>query len=262
MTEKEIKSEKKQSAFARLADRTTIVLVGTMYGGNLGSVARAMHNFGFRNLRLAEARTEIDEDARKMAMYSGDILAGAAFFDTFAEAVADADIVVGTTRRTGRRRGRRFDPPEFSEALHGLEPSKKVALVFGPEDAGLSNEHLDLCHWLVTIGAGSSFDSLNLSHAAAAILYEIHRGFHSGVPERIGESRFLDALFEHLERTLRSTGFIEGDGDPKRVMIALRRMIRRGGWSRGEIKLFHAILNHIEKEELITTDSQAVGLRV
>jgi tRNA/rRNA methyltransferase len=247
-TGKEKKSEKKRGAFAKLADRTTVVLVGTMYGGNLGSVARVMHNFGFGRLRLAEARTEIDEDARKMAMYSDDILERAVFYETLAEAVADADVVIGTTRRLGRRRGRRFDPPEMSEALRGLDLSKKIALVFGPEDAGLSNEHLDLCHWLVTIGAGSSFDSLNLSHAVAVILYEIHRGFYPGAPERTGESQFQDALLERFERTLHSIGFIEGDGDPKRVMIALRRMIGRGNWSRGEIKLFHAILNKIEKK--------------
>jgi TrmH family RNA methyltransferase len=234
-------------AFEQLAGRTAVVLVGTLYGGNVGSTARVMNNFGFADLRLAEARAGIDDDARRMAVHSEPVLDGARTFGSLADALADADVAIGTSRRAGRRRARRFDAPEMAKAIRTLPAGKRIALVFGPEDAGLSNEHLDRCDWLVTIPAGSRFDSLNLSHAAAVVLYEIHRSYLADTPERSGDSQLLGGLFDRLEATLRGIGFLNSASDPKRVMIALRRMIERGKWSRSEIKLFHAILNYIDK---------------
>lgn len=248
-----------KKAFQNLADRTTVVLVGTLYGGNLGSVARAMHNFGFERLHLVAPEADINaDDARKMAMESKDILDGAVRFDTLtaavADAVADAGITIGTTRRKGRRRGRYFTPPEMAEALAALDGEKKVAVIFGPEDAGLSNDDIKLCDWLVTIDTRSDFDSLNLSHAVAVILYEIHRAFYAGAAAKGAQTKLEEGLLEHAEELLRETGFLtpardpQSPRDPKRVMLSLRRMIRRAGMSKNEINLIHAAIRHIEKQ--------------
>ncbi|MFH1538540.1 MAG: RNA methyltransferase [bacterium] len=257
-----------KESFQNLAARTTVVLIGTLYGGNLGSVARAMHNFGFERLRLAAPQADTgSDDARKMAMESKDILGGAVRFGTLVEAVADADITVGTTRRKGRRRGRYFTPPEMAEALAALDGEKKVAIIFGPEDAGLSNDDIKLCDWLVTIDTRSDFDSLNLSHAVAVILYEIHRAYHAvgaagaaGAAAKGGQTKLEEGLLEHAEELLRGTGFLtpprdsqatlasQSPRDPKRVMLSLRRMIRRAGMSKNEINLIHAAIRHIENQ--------------
>lgn len=243
-----------KKAFENLASRTTVVLVGTLYGGNLGSVARVMHNFGFGRLHLVapEADTGSD-DARKMAMESKDILSGAVRFATLVEAVADADITIGTTRRKGRRRGRYFTPPEMAGALTALDGAKRVAVIFGPEDAGLSNDDIRLCDWLVTIDTRTDFDSLNLSHAVAVILYEIHRGFHAGAASKAAQTKLEEGLLEHAEELLRETGFLtptrdsQSPLDSKRVMLSLRRMIKRAGMSKNEINLVHAIIRHVEQ---------------
>lgn len=236
-----------RKAFLNLTGRTTVVLVGTLYGGNLGSAARAMHNFGFSRLRLVAPRADADgDDARKMAMESRDILNGARKFDTFEAAVSDADITVGTTRRKGRRRGRYFTPPEMAAALGALDVSKKVAIIFGPEDTGLSNPDIKLCDWLVTIDTRSDFDSLNLSHAVAVVLYEIHRTFHSEAPAADTQTKLEEGLIQHVEELLRDTGFLTPKRDPKRILLSLRRMIRRAGMSKNEINLIHAIMRRVE----------------
>jgi len=233
--------------FSDMADRACVVLVGTRFSGNIGAAARAMNNFGFRNLRLAEPRAEINEEARTRAIYSEAILDNAAIHETLGEALAGIDIAVGTTRRLGRRRARFFTPPELAEELLGTAAPKKIALVFGPEDTGLSNEQLDLCNRLVTIPTGVEFDSLNLSHAVAVILYEINRGFNFAAREKLDDARAAEELLDHFERALRRFGFLPETGDPLRTMLALRGMLARGGWSRAEIGLFHSMLRQFER---------------
>jgi TrmH family RNA methyltransferase len=233
--------------FRELADRTSVVLVGARFSGNIGAAARSMNNLGFKRLLLAEPRAEINEEARTRAIYSETILDNAEIHSTLGEALAGMDIVVGTTRRLGQRRARLFTPPELAEELLGAAAPKKIALVFGPEDTGLTNEHLDLCNRLVTIPTGAKFDSFNLSHAVTVILYEINRCFSFATREKLIAAGALDELLDHFERVLRVSEFLPETGDPLRTLLAIRGMISRGGWSRSEIGLFHAILRHIER---------------
>jgi tRNA/rRNA methyltransferase len=134
----------------------------------------------------------------------------------------------------------------MAAALAALDREKKIAIVFGPEDAGLSNDDIKLCDWLVTIDTRSDFDSLNLSHAVAVILYEIHRAFHSALSSRASRTKLEEGLLKHAEELLRATGFLSPTRDPKRVLISLRRMIKRAGMSKNEINLVHAIVRHVE----------------
>ncbi len=236
-------------AFRALAARTCVVLVEPLYGGNVGAVARSMNNFGFSQLRLVTPRADIDGDeARRMAMYSGGLLDSAQIYESLEAALDDIDIAVGTTRRMGRKRSRFFRPCAMAEALAGLACEKNAAVLFGPEDAGLSNKHLEYCDWLVTIDTFSDFDSLNIAHSVTVILYEISRYFRVTSACEIKESKHLDGLCVHIGKMLKSSGFIEEGADPKRVMLGLRRMLSRGRWSRSEIDLFHAVLNSFEKK--------------
>ncbi len=232
--------------YRALAARTGVVLAGTCHEGNIGAVARAMHNFGFADLRLAALRTEIGDEARRRAAHSTEILERAGIFPDVESATADSDIVIGTTRRRGKRRGRYFTPAEMSSAIGAVGPDKKICLLFGAEDFGLSNEQLACCDWLVTIEGGAEFDSFNLSHAVTIILYEIYRNFHSTRAAKGNESILLEGLFNHIEETLSCSGFLPEGPDEKRVMLAIRKMISRAGWSRKEINLFHAVLSSID----------------
>jgi len=234
--------------FKDLAARTSVVLVGALYPGNVGAVARSMRNFGLSDLRLAESSVRLDDiEAIKMAMWSKEILDSGRVFDTAAEAVQDADIVIGTTRRRGRHRARWFSPAQMAAALKESEPNIRAAILFGAEDSGLSNAHLGLCHWLVSIPTRSDFDSFNIAHAATILLYEINRVFeHAGNRDSCDPSHAA-GLANRLEQLLRDSGFLPGINDPKRVMLAIKRMLENSGWTRAEIDLSHSIITHIQK---------------
>jgi len=236
-----------EKEFRKLADRTSVVLAGTLYGGNIGSVARSMNTFGFKNLILVSSRCGKNEDAFRMAVNSREILDSALEYDDLATALEGFDVIIGTTRRRGRKRSSYYTPPAMAGAIKGLDGDSRVAIVFGPEDKGLSNEHLDLCPWLVFIQTFSDFDSLNLSHAVTVLIYEISRQYMEPDTGGLEDARRLEGLFEHIDTMLRQSGFLPPGGDPRRAMLTLRRMIGRGKWSRGEIDLFHSVLNGLEK---------------
>ncbi len=168
-------------------------------------------------------------------------------FETTAEAIQGAKIVIGTTRRRGRHRARWFSPAQMATALKESETDIRATILFGAEDSGLSNSHLKLCHWLVSIPTRSDFDSFNIAHAATILLYEINRAFeHAGNRDSCDPSH-TTGLANRLEQLLRDSGFLPGSNDPKRVMLAIKRMLENSGWTRAEIDLSHSIITHIQK---------------
>jgi TrmH family RNA methyltransferase len=158
-------------------ERVVVVLVRARNPNNIGAVARAMHDFGFRDLRVVNEYAVPFETARS-AVDASDVLAEAKTFGSVAEAVADCAVVVGTTA-VGERalQHRVFALPEAGEMIAALEG--KVALLFGSEKTGLSNDELSHCHWLMTVPMkeheGVRHPSMNLGQAAAVCLYELVR---------------------------------------------------------------------------------------
>src|SRR5438874_12107201 len=134
-------------------DRVVVVLVRARNPNNIGAVARAMHDFGFRNLRVVNEYAVPFESARS-AVDASEVLAGAAEFDTVASAIADCTLVVGTTA-VGERALQHplYVLPVAAEMIHAKLPreSGRAALLFGSEKTGLSNDELSHCHWLLTI---------------------------------------------------------------------------------------------------------------
>jgi len=152
----------------------SIVLVEPKYDGNIGSVARLMKNFGFSRLVLVNP-AEISKDGRAMAMHAKDILENAAIVDDFVKLRQDYDFLVATTAVLATDSNARRTPI-FPENLSGaLDTDGKIALVFGREDHGLSNEEIGLCDLIVTIPASREYPTLNLSHSVAVILYELSK---------------------------------------------------------------------------------------
>ena len=154
------------------------VLVRPKEDGNVGAVARLAKNFGVARLVLVAPRARLGPEARRRAMGGLGHLAAARIVPTFAEAVAGADLVVGTTDlSTGRSTAylrRSVSPERLGEILRTLEG--RVAIVFGPEDNGLDRDQLHACDLLVHVPARREFPTLNLSHAAGVVLYAAHRG--------------------------------------------------------------------------------------
>jgi len=143
-----------------------VVLVGTLYHGNVGSVCRAMANMGLRELVLAGPRLCDDAgEASRMAVHAADILNARREVATLAEAVADCAFVAGTTARGGLYRQHVKTPRELAPELLRLAANGKVALVFGREDKGLSNDEIGLCTHLIRIPVHPDYTSLNLAQA-------------------------------------------------------------------------------------------------
>jgi tRNA/rRNA methyltransferase len=158
-----------------------VVLVEPMYDGNIGSVARAMKNFGFEDLVLVNP-CSIDDFGLAMASHARDVLDMARTVRTLEEALNGADLVAGTT---GKRMGNEqrhlrlhlrtpcLSPRDLAEKLDRHEGT--IALLFGREDCGLTNEELMICDMVVSIPTSAKYPIMNLSHAAAVLLYELSR---------------------------------------------------------------------------------------
>ncbi len=166
--------------------RLRVVLIEPESGGNIGSVARAMKNFGLKDLWLVNPKARIDEAARAMAAHAIDVLEGAKNVGALREAIRDVDLVIGTTSKPsfGRSNLKRIPlaPEELAERLGRAKGA--VALIFGRESIGLTNEEVEQCDLIVSIPASEEYPVLNVAASAAIILYEIHRGFSMGWPRR------------------------------------------------------------------------------
>ncbi|MFZ5724012.1 MAG: tRNA/rRNA methyltransferase [Pseudomonadota bacterium] len=154
------------------------VLVGTRHPGNLGAAARALKTMGFSRLRLVnpcEYRRDPERgQAFQMAMYSHDILDGAGVFATLADAVADCDLIVGTTAKLRHHRHSVLTPPQLKELLQDkADMVRRVALLFGPEDTGLVNEHIDACDLLTSVPLAAPQPSINLAQAVMIYSYAL-----------------------------------------------------------------------------------------
>ena len=161
----------------------SIILVKPLYEGNVGSAARAMANFGFKNLILVKP-CKIGKKAGDMAVHAKGILKSAKKFKDLEAAIKGFDLIVGTTAEKSVSDDhflrRTINPKELRKKLGGVKG--KVAIVFGPEDIGLTNDELERCDIGVTIPTAQNYKSMNLSHAASIILYELSKATSYKLP--------------------------------------------------------------------------------
>jgi len=225
-----------------------IVMVRPHGSGNIGSVARAMKNFGVRELAIVgQARTR-SFWARAMAVHGRDILSEAKVFDSIRAAVSDCALVVGTTCRSGLYRDHsqaaRAVAPKIVEAL----ASGKAALLFGPEDHGLSNKDLESCQLLLTIPSHPDYQSLNVAQAAVVCLYEIYvAALAPEVPQGIqrAEAEQVERLFDIMRAALLKIGFLDSE-NPEHMLLALRRILGRGGLEDKDVRILTGVFRQIE----------------
>jgi TrmH family RNA methyltransferase len=151
-----------------------VVLVEPKYEGNIGSAARVMNNFGFRELVLVKP-PEIGREARKMAMHSHDILESAKIVNSLEDVKDDFDVIVGTSAVIATEKNVRRTPITPDQLGNSVNAKGKVAILFGREDYGLLNEEIDLCDLLVTIPANPEYPTLNLAQSVAVLLYELRK---------------------------------------------------------------------------------------
>jgi len=217
---------------AEVLDNVRVVLVGTLYSGNVGSVCRAMANMGLRELVLAGPQICDDwSDAAKMAVHATDILDARREVPTLAEAVADCAFVVGTTARGGLYRQHVKTPRELAPELLKLATGGKVALVFGREDKGLFNDEIGQCTHLIRIPVHPDYTSLNLSQAVLLCCYELYGALGTYEPPI---EKSLPALASHKRKLMEMwrgmlllIGFMKED-KADHMMQGLQRIFSRG----------------------------------
>lgn len=232
-----------------------IVLVRPKEDGNVGAVARIARNFGAERLSLVSPRARVGTEARRRSMGGLPILKEARRYSSLERAVESADLVVGTTDlSTGRSSAylrRSVSPERLGELL--LPIVGRVAIVFGPEDNGLSRDELARCDLLVHVPARREFPTLNLSHAVGVVMYATHRSRRGEAAEStpapevlVLNGREKELFLERLSALLERTGY--PPHKRKGMVLLFRRLLGRASPAEGELRMMLGLLKLIDRQ--------------
>lgn len=234
-----------------------VVLVGTSHSGNIGSAARAMKVMGLSNMVLVAPQCEVDGQTIALAAGASEIAVNASIVSSLSEAVKDCSLVVGSSARIRTLEWPQMTPKECGNELIHEAQRQSVALVFGRERTGLTNEELQACHYHVAIPANPEYSSLNLAMAVQTLCYEVRMAYlEDQKSERTidldAEYQYprhdeLERFYQHLAKVLVKTEFIEQDA-PNQVIKKIRRLLTRARPEKQEINILRGILTSIEKK--------------
>lgn len=225
------------------------VMVRPKAPGNIGAAARAMKNMGFSDLRLVAPQRNDATRAAAMAVHAADVLEASRRYDDLSSAIADRRIVVGTTARKGPYRSEARPLREAAFELVALASTNTIAILFGPEDFGLTNDDLKSCHRLITIPTSPAYSSLNVAQAALLVAYELRLAVkEDGSADSIEPFASADEvgpMFERLTAALLSIGFLPED-NPDHIMMTLRSMLGRSGIRPRELDVLNGIARQVQ----------------
>jgi len=241
-----------------MLDNVRIILIGTSHPGNIGSAARAMKTMGLSNLVLVDPECEIDGKSVALSAGASDVLKNHQRFSTLDEAISDCGLVIGASARPRTLDWPMLDPREMGEKAVIEGQKYPIALVFGRENSGLSNDELQKCHFHVFIPANPEYSSLNLAMAVQTLSYEIRMSYltSQAFPEQVEEyplSHEIEEMFTHLEETLTDTRFIV-PAHPGLVMTKLRRFFNRARPEATELRMWRGIFSSIRKSLVSARD--------
>jgi len=231
--------------------RIRIVLSKPSHPGNIGGAARAMKTMGFGDLALVKPRYFPDPDATAMAAGAADVLAAASVHESLEAALGDCVLAVGFSARERDLSHPAKSLRESAREILDAALAGPVALVFGNETSGLSNDEMSRCQRLVAIPANSAYASLNLAAAVQVACYELatSAGAHAtaaGGSGTVATGGDLAALFAHLESAVTASGYLDAKR-PGRFMERMRRLFARTSLEREEVKLLRGMLAAFEK---------------
>lgn len=258
----------KRAIAAILSESVAIVLVGTTHSGNIGAVARAMKNMGLSDLRLVTPKEFPSEEAHARSAGASDVLDAASVYQTLGAALEDVNHVVGASARVRSFPWPIVNPRECAKEVLGIvgvqtDDTQKVALVFGRESSGLTNEELQQCNAHVHIPANQDYSSLNLAMAVQVIAYELRmsalladddaslRSVRDAKSDdwdsEISTQGEVEGMISHLESVLVKTEFYDAT-NPGQLMPRLRRLFQRRNLDKMEVNILRGILRSIEKK--------------
>ncbi len=241
-----------------------IVLIGTTHPGNIGAAARAMKTMCMDQLYLVNPQRYPCAEATARASSANDLLARACVCGTLDEALGDCSLVIGASARLRAMTWPQLDPRQSAQLLLKESRSAQVALIFGREHSGLSNEELDRCQYLMHIPGNPDYNSLNLGAAVQVMAYEIMMS-SLAVSQTDAETEAEDlvvyasgveteSFYAHLEETLIEIDFLDAD-NPRRLMRRLRRLFNRVRLDRNEVNILRGILTAARNRKYTTTPS-------
>ncbi len=227
------------------------VLVGTQHPGNIGAVARAMKNMALDRLVLVNPREFPHPEAVARASGADDVLAGARLAASLDAAIGDCGLVVATTAREREHNHRVIDVRDAARRIVQEAAGGPVAVLFGGERAGLSNEEIDSAHLLARIPANPAYTSLNIAMAAQLIAYEIHRARGARVEAAQGATPLatvneMERFFEHLEAVLAEVGFRDRTASGTHLQQRLRRLFQRAEMDQNEVNILRGVLAAVQ----------------
>jgi len=229
-------------------ENLAIVLNKPSFPENIGAVARAAKNMGIRELLVVDPyNCDLTRIYRMATHWAEDVVLNMEVHANLREALASFQFIVGTTARRGSHRQTMIDPRRLVEQLIPISQKNRIALVFGKEDRGLTNEDLRYCHALVTIPT-AEFSSLNLAQAVMVLAYELFVASTdpSGVfVPRLAKSEELEAMYDELTNALALINFINPE-NPEYWMTSVRRFLNRIGLRAREVKMIRGICRQID----------------
>ena len=245
--EKKIKSD-------NLLNSVKVVLVGTTHPGNIGATARAMKNMGILDLALVEPKEFPSDVATFRSKAAKDILEKASVHTSLEEAISECELVVGTSARGRTIPWPVLNPREAAEEMHKSSLNGKVAIVFGREDRGLTNEELGLCNFHVHIPSDPEYSSLNLSQAVQILAYEIRLSY---LQDRhvnkdywdveLANNEQTERLINHMDELMQEVDFYDVE-NPRKLLVRVRRFFKRSKIDVMEANIFRGLFATIQKK--------------
>ena len=230
-----------------------VVLVGTTHPGNIGATARAMKNMGIVNMALVEPKEFPSDIATYRSKAAKDVLENAEVFDTLKMAISDCELVIGTSARERKVPWPILNPKDASQEVSRRSLNNKVAVVFGREDRGLTNEELGLCNLHVHIPTDPEYSSLNLSQAVQIMVYEIrsaileNEGNDGNWDVEFADNDQTERLISHMDELMQEVDFYEID-NPRKLLLRVRRFFKRSRLDVMEVNIFRGLFAAIQKK--------------
>ena len=234
-----------------MTDNIRIVLVNTSHPGNIGATARAMKTMGLKNLYLVNPKIFPDVNATAMAAGADDLLANATITKSLEEALLNTKTVIGTSSRLRVLQLPLLNPRQAAKVVTTEAKNSEVAIVFGRENNGLSNEELELCNYHIYIPTNPDFASLNLAAAVQLVSYEIkmveERNIDIEMPNvELATNEEVQAFYKHLEETLLDISFLYPE-NKNRLMAKLKKLFNRTRLEQTETSILRGILTAINR---------------
>ena len=228
-----------------------IVLVDPAHPGNIGAAARAMKNMGLTELHLVRPRYFPNAEASARASGAEDVLNAARVHDRFEDAIAECGLVVGTSARSRHLSFDLIEPRECAQQVAQAAQTNDVAVVFGAERTGLTNEEIARCNLLVTIPTNPDYSSLNLAMAVQVLSYEIFLQTRAGAPAQpplevpLASAAEMTRLYAHIEEVLDYIDFRDRTGGGN-LMARIRRLFNRARLDQNEMNILRGILTAVQ----------------